>query len=220
MNFSEEVKNEIERNSPATLSEERATLSAFVRTAGVFTVKNGKAGFSFTTDSARTAEYFTELARELYGLTPDPRDNSKKGRYTVAFSCDGSGEALADMGIIKSSADGIDVNVDIDFDIVATDEEKVAFVRGAFLGGGSVTLPSVEKITSTGYHLEFVFTNYRAATDFCEILSELYFLPKLTERKGGYIVYIKTRDEISDLLARLQTALDTVNSTVEFDLDI
>ena len=85
MNFSEEVKNEIERNSPATLSEERATLSAFVRTAGVFTVKNGKAGFSFTTDSARTAEYFTELARELYGLTPDPRDNSKKGRYTVAF---------------------------------------------------------------------------------------------------------------------------------------
>ena len=78
---------------------------------------------------------------------------------------------------------------------------RAAYVRGAFLGSGSVTVPEEGKSGNTGYHLEFVFSNYQTATDFCEILSEAYFMPKLTARKESYVVYFKTIDEISDLLA-------------------
>ncbi|HBF86306.1 MAG TPA: DNA-binding protein WhiA [Clostridiales bacterium] len=203
MNFSEEVKNEILGNVPLSLTEERAILSAFIRTAGVLTFKGGVAGFEFSTESERAAEFFTETAKELYGLTPDNGKPQKKGRKTISFTCEGSGEALADMGIIRRQGDGYDVDISIDSDLFPTDAEKIAFVKGAFAGGGSVTLPSVEKTTSTGYHLEFVFTNYRAATDFCEILSELYFLPKLAARKESFIAYMKTRDEIADLLSAM-----------------
>ena len=90
------------------------------------------------------------------------------------------------------------------------------------LGGGSVTVPKKVANSSTGYHIEFVFTNYQAATDFCEILSEVYFLPKLTERKETYIVYIKNRDEIADLLATMgatKAVLDLSELAVEKDMN-
>ena len=60
-------------------------------------------------------------------------------------------------------------------------------------------IPSESK--KTGYHLEWVFSDRKAARDFCEILDEVELIAKLTERKETSVVYIKNKEQISDFLS-------------------
>ena len=77
--------------------------------------------------------------------------------------------------------------------------KQVAYIRGAFLGGGSCTIPLDG--STTGYHLEIVFSDKKTAKDFCMALLEFEILAKLAERKETYVVYIKSKEQISDFLA-------------------
>jgi DNA-binding protein WhiA len=71
-------------------------------------------------------------------------------------------------------------------------------MRGAFLAGGSCMLPSDN---GTGYHLEIVFKDRHTARDFCELLAEEEVLARLVMRKDDAVVYIKSKELISDFLA-------------------
>jgi len=68
-------------------------------------------------------------------------------------------------------------------------------IRGAFLGGGSVSNPESK------YHLEIILSTKVNADNVIKILSQFTILPKKIERKNGYGVYIKDGEEISKLLA-------------------
>ena len=73
-----------------------------------------------------------------------------------------------------------------------------AFLRGAFLAGGSVTDP--EK----GYHLEFATTHGSVALETGLLIREMMaFSPKATGRSGGQVIYLKQSEQISDLLTFL-----------------
>lgn len=72
---------------------------------------------------------------------------------------------------------------------------KQAFLRGAFLSGGSVTDPI------KGYHLEVTTTHTAVAKEAYLLMGEvLQFYPKITHRGGNQILYIKQSDQISDCL--------------------
>ena len=75
---------------------------------------------------------------------------------------------------------------------------KAAFLRGAFLAGGSVTDPD------KGYHLELTTTHKSVARECYTLLHEaLEFYPKTALRGGGQVLYIKQSELISDFLAYL-----------------
>jgi DNA-binding protein WhiA len=75
---------------------------------------------------------------------------------------------------------------------------KAAFLRGAFLAGGSVTDP--EK----GYHLELATTHHSVARESYTLLHEsLGFYPKTAVRGGGQVLYLKQSDQICDCLTLL-----------------
>ena len=71
---------------------------------------------------------------------------------------------------------------------------RASFVRGAFLGGGSVTDPQ------KGYHLEFDTKNKKCAEYLKEILAHDNFDARITNRKGYHVLYIKDSERIADLL--------------------
>lgn len=72
---------------------------------------------------------------------------------------------------------------------------KQAFLRGAFLAGGSVTDPA------KGYHLEITTTHSAVAKESYLLLGEVMsFYPKTTHRGGNQILYFKQSDQISDCL--------------------
>lgn len=92
---------------------------------------------------------------------------------------------------------------------------RAAFLRGAFLAGGSISDP--EK----SYHLELVTPHYNVSRECFSILLELGFSPKDTSRSGNHIIYFKQSDAIEDFLTRLGApiaAMDIMSAKVEKDM--
>ncbi|MGN0183205.1 MAG: DNA-binding protein WhiA [Candidatus Ornithomonoglobus sp.] len=71
---------------------------------------------------------------------------------------------------------------------------RISYIRGAFLGGGSVSDPEKE------YHLEFDAREEDEALYFKAMLEELGFKPKLTKRREKTVVYIKESSQIAELI--------------------
>ena len=90
------------------------------------------------------------------------------------------------------------LSLHVNYPVVEDDCCKAAFLRGAFLAGGSVTDP--EK----GYHMEFSTTHQSVARETNLLLREtMSFAPKMAKRGGGQVLYLKQSEQISDLLTYL-----------------
>ena len=90
------------------------------------------------------------------------------------------------------------VALHVNLPLVEDDCCKAAFLRGAFLAGGSVTDPG------KGYHLEIATTHKSVAMETYVLMRELGDLNmKSARRSGGHVLYIKQSDLISDFLTFL-----------------
>ncbi|MBE6923996.1 MAG: DNA-binding protein WhiA [Ruminococcaceae bacterium] len=90
------------------------------------------------------------------------------------------------------------LSLHVNLPVVEDDCCKAAFLRGAFLAGGSVTDP--EK----GYHLEIGTSHISVAKETLMLMEEaLGFYPKSAGRGGSQVLYLKQSDQISDCLTYL-----------------
>ena len=206
MNFTSDIKKEIISHSglfgKKKDGERKAAISAFLRTSGdIGLTADGAPVFYFVSETENVAEYFMSLfyetfATELY-ISYATMDKMS-GRDKLVLQCP-TEHALAvaqALGVLKRSGG---IKEDISASLVSTEEKAIAYIRGAFLGGGSCTLPS--EGGKTGYHLEIVFASKRTAKDFCALLADFEIIAKLTERKEDGVVYIKSKELISDFLS-------------------
>ena len=93
----------------------------------------------------------------------------------------------------------------INLPVVEEDCCKLAFLKGAFLAGGSVTDPA------KGYHLELSTTHKTVAREAYALMQEvLGFYPKMASRGGGQVLYLKQSEQICDLLAFLGASLSSM----------
>lgn len=84
-------------------------------------------------------------------------------------------------------------------DLKKTDCQR-AFLRGAFMGGGSVNQPKGD------YHLELVTGNAAFAEKLLKIMRRFRLPAKTTDRKGDYLVYIKEGNGVSQFLQYIGAA--------------
>ncbi len=222
-NFTEEIKNEIMQGGLRSECCKIAFLSAFVRTSGSIISRGGLCGFEIVTENERTAEFINELVEGLFGCSmavAEAKMDSMSGRDKLTFDClnDQSADILQTLGIIRKENDGFSLSFGIDEGIIAKDCCKAAYLKGAFLGGGSCTLPDEQTYSRTGYHFEVVFSNKITASDFCELLCDFEILARLVSRKDNAVVYVKSKEIVSDLLGAMQTykCLEKLNKIVEF----
>ena len=90
------------------------------------------------------------------------------------------------------------LSMHINLAVIEEDCCKAAFLRGAFLAGGSVTDPS------KGYHMELNTTHQSVAREGFSLIQEAVgFSPKSSARGGGQVLYFKQSDLISDYLTYL-----------------
>ena len=85
------------------------------------------------------------------------------------------------------------------------DQCKNAFIRGAFISCGTVSNPSKE------YDLEFIIDDENISWQFSLLLKTFQIDPKITERAGANIVYLKESENIEDIL----TLMEAINSSLE-----
>lgn len=222
-NFTEEIKAEIMRAAPEDEKCALAFLSAFVRTSGSVVSSGGKFGFEIVTENEQTANYVIEIIEKIFSLEVqrvDPQLDMLSGRDKFIFDCVGDGalELLVKMGVIGRDEEGISLRFGIDKALTNGDACRSAYLKGAFLGGGSCTLPDEQTYSRTGYHFEVVFSNRITAGDFCELLCDFEVLAKLVGRKDSAVVYVKSKEVISDLLNQMDVpdSLDKLNKIVEY----
>ncbi len=112
---------------------------------------------------------------------------------------------------------GSTVSLHLNLPMVEENCCKAAFLRGAFLAGGSVTDP--EK----GYHLELTTTHHSVARECYTLMHEsLGFYPKTAARGGGQVLYLKQSELISDYLTFLSApvaAMGIMEARLEKELN-
>jgi len=90
------------------------------------------------------------------------------------------------------------VSLHVNLPIVEEECCKAAFLRGAFLAGGSVTDPG------KGYHMEATTTHQSVAKETNALIREaMPFPPKMASRSGAQVLYFKQSEQISDFLTYL-----------------
>ena len=85
----------------------------------------------------------------------------------------------------------------VNFALLEEDCCRTAFLRGAFLAGGSVTDPEKR------YHLELSTSHVQASREVSALLQEMGFMPRSVMRSGSAVIYFKQSEHIEDLLTML-----------------
>jgi len=167
------------------------------------------------TESRELAALLPRLFKKAFGVTFDvlPEEAS-------------SGKLIFQMNEPEKihlimSAYGFDtkdtLSLHINLPVVEDECCKNAFLKGAFLAGGSVTDPV------KGYHIELTTTHSSVARECKSLMHDVLGVqPKSAQRAGGYVLYFKQSDLISDCLTYLGAhiaAMGIIEAKLEKELN-
>ena len=208
MSFASETKNELARIEPEKKCCMLAEISGFLRVAGsIGLVGFGKFKIIITTDNPAVARHYKKLIQDYFGIETKleigegkavgKNRSSRKFSYSITIDADNRSEQiLRETGILLVREGNNYISDGIYSGIVRTKCCKKAYLRGVFMGAGTMSDP--EK----GYDLEFVLETATMAADLKKLINSFVDLScKVTERRGKHVVYMKKADYISDMLA-------------------
>ncbi len=175
----------------------------------------GSDGLRIITESREFAQLLPKLLRKAFDLQFDllPEAGST-GKMIFQITDPKKMERIMDVfGYDRENTLALHLNLPL----VEENCCKAAFLRGAFLAGGSVTDP--EK----GYHLELTTTHNSVARETYTLMHEsLGFYPKTATRGGGQVLYLKQSELISDFLTFLSApvaAMGIMEARLEKELN-
>ena len=103
----------------------------------------------------------------------------------------------------------------VNFGVLEEDHCRAAFIRGAFLAGGSVTDPEKR------YHLELATAHHSVSREVYTLLLDMGFSPRETQRAGSALLYFKQADAIADFFTAIgapTTAMGVMTAKVEKEM--
>ena len=184
MTFTTMLKEEISKND-FNVVEARYELLAFLNCIA----KIKKDELLITVENASITRRVYKEIKEIYDVNPKITIRMQK-RFKVKQIY-----ILCIHEKVSFIKDSLILGTKIDLETLVTDEEKIAFIEGAFLAVGNVSNPS-----TSGYHLEFIFTKERLAKQVLNLLNYFKLNAKLIKRGYKNVVYIKASENISDLI--------------------
>lgn len=194
MSFAEDVKNELCQYQNETPLSAKIEASCLLRMGGSLLLgMHGRVGIRLATANNAVARRVLGILRSQYSLHTSVLirrglNLRKKNVYTLTVEPTEAGRiALEDMALWPVTASITD-------DWLDTMEARRAFLRGAFLGGGSVNKPESD------YHLEFMTGNREFAEAIVHVLHMFRITARVTERKEEYVVYLKEGDSVTSCL--------------------
>lgn len=206
LSFSSTVKNElcrIENNDNCCLLSE---LVAVINLSSIVKILNSdEVNIRIVTENAAFARRVFSIIKKLYNIFPEVIiRKSKKLKKHISYilvitASMGAKKILYDVGAFNG----------IKYNLISVDEIhyvtkllrkgccKKAYLRGAFLAGGSISDP--EKT----YHLEITSHTQSLANIICALINSFKsnsFNAKVIKRKGNFIIYLKEGENIVDFL--------------------
>ncbi|WP_240374963.1 DNA-binding protein WhiA [Bacillus piscicola] len=175
----------------------KAELAALIRMNGAVSLGNGEMVLEITTENAAIARRIYKLIKKVYKETTvelmvRKKMRLKKNNVYLVRIVEEAKELLSDLHIMEEGYRFIRTISPI---LMKNPCCKRAYLRGAFLAGGSVNHPE-----TSSYHLE-IFSFYEEHTKALqELLEDFYLSSKILERKKGFILYIKESEKITEFL--------------------
>lgn len=210
--FSASVKDELIRlpigKSCCMLSE----LSALTQTSGHLAFRGGgKLSVSYRLDHAGTARRLFQLLKKQLDLTPAlhfSQTNRLGGRRTCVLTLNETDTMILLNALHMTETDESGTTHfrrTVPRHPLTRQCCRRAFLRGAFLGAGTVTNPD------RGYHFEWKSDDGQLP-ELLEKLLEKCDLPYHTySRRGQQVVYLKGAQQISDILALMGAVQSVLN---------
>lgn len=201
MSFSSDIKSELAQIMPDKRCCMLAEIAGVLRTCGSIRLAGlNKVNYRLVTENAAAARKIIKLMKEYFGVKLElvisknmmlKKNNFYEMIITEDMRCQ---EILRETGILKVK-DGFNVfDYGVDESLIKKKCCKKAFLRGAFLGSGSITDP--EK----AYHMEIITANPVLAKDIIKLMAQFKLKAKDITRKDSTVVYIKDSSQISDFL--------------------
>ena len=192
MTFSARVKAELCKCPITNGDTALAEICGIVLFANTFDSRS----LRITTENQDFAARVSKIIKMLFGYDFDrkiiPASTVKKYSFTIE-NPDKLSAIYDAFGYERETTHALHLNGAL----VEDDTTRAAFIRGAFLAGGSITDPESE------YHLELVTSHYNLSREVLALLNELETPAKLTVRKGNQVIYFKESTYIEELLTRI-----------------
>lgn len=160
------------------------------------------------TESQPFGHRLSALFHKAFGLSFDEKGDPDSPKQVFSITDPYKLELLWDLCAFDPAGPAHHIN----FGLLEEPHCRQAFLRGAFLAGGSVTDPL------KGYHLELSTTHRSVSREMTTLLLELGYAPKEVTRKANYITYFKQSEAVEDLLTAIGapvSAMELMNAKAE-----
>jgi DNA-binding protein WhiA len=198
MSFSVKTKNELARLIPLNPCCQLAELSALVRMDGTIQLSTGqKLSLQISTENAGVARKIFKLMKQLFDVSGQiivqRKTRLKKNNvYLVEIPPQPVVRTILEqLGIMDYMYNAGSSNKS---DLVKKRCCIKVYLRGAFLGGGSVNSPEGT------YHLEIITSDQAYGEAIKDLMAKLDVQAKVSGRKNWWIVYLKGSEQIVDFL--------------------
>ncbi|WP_422122765.1 DNA-binding protein WhiA [Planococcus sp. X10-3] len=197
MSFASETKKEMTQVEVDECCG-KAELSALIRMNGTLSFSSRQLSVDIQTENAAIARRIYTLLKRFYPPYPiellvRKKMRLKKNNIYICRLRDGSKHVLEDLMIIT---EGFQFQQEIVKSLIEKTCCKRAYLRGAFLAGGSVNNPE-----TSSYHLEVYSSDRDHADSLTELMNHFHLNSKTIERKKGFVTYLKEAEKISDFLS-------------------
>lgn len=197
MSFTDQVKEELTHKDKFDYSEQLAELSALIRIDGSIQISNKHLAVKVTLYHGNLARRIYSLIKDRFGFSIEIRVRQDK-RFNLSHSYDiivtpqpGVREFLLELGFLTPDNNLV---FHIKDEYLESRKLSQAYLRGLFLGGGSVNRPQSE------YHLEFRCERESVAEDLKVLLAKFDLKAHQTEHKGYHVIYFKSYAEVVKVL--------------------
>ncbi|EPY14276.1 MULTISPECIES: DNA-binding protein WhiA [Paenibacillus] len=196
MSFAAQTKKELTMIESESCCE-KAELSALMRMNGsVQLSSNRKVILDISTENAAIARRIYTLVKTYFQVHTEllvrKKMRLKKNNVYIVRIPTRVQEILRDLHIVSEGflfTDGIDTQ------IVENNCCKRAYLRGAFMAGGSVNNPE-----GSSYHLEISSMYEEHCRALVDLANEFQLNARFIERKKGFVLYIKEGEKIIEFL--------------------
>ena len=206
MSFSSDVKQELCRSALSRRCCAQAEAYGVLLYCNTFTAGEVR----IVTESEPFALRLPQLFKKAFRLSFD-QGPEREGKHV--FTITDPAKLSAIRRVYGEEGGGLALH--INFAVLEEDCCRHAFLRGAFLAGGSVTDPR------KSYHLELATSHQSVSREMVALMREMELEPKAASRKGNAVIYFKQSDRIADLLTAIGApvqGMEVINAKVEKDL--
>ena len=191
MSFSADVKGEICKVFPTKKCCQIAQCFGILLYCNTFTPNT----IRIVTENRDLAHLLPKLFRKAFGFSFDESVERQGQKMSFLIS---DPEKLHHILQVYGFGEEETIALHVNLSVLEEDCCRVAFLRGAFLAGGSVTDPV------KGYHLELSTSHSFVSRETYPLIEEvLGVYPKQVSRSGSSVLYFKQNDSIADFLTLL-----------------